>query len=221
MASSTVEDYLKLVFLEGQESGGRVSMGTIATALRVAPGTVTAMMKTLSSSGLVEYEPYAGVRLTPSGRQLALHVLRRHRLIELFLVQILGMDWSEVHEEADLLEHAASDRLVEHIDEILGYPKVDPHGDPIPDSRGEVDEADNEALLRCTPGSHYVVARVGSQEADFLRLVDRSGLRPGRPLRFVKHDPVAETVELETADGQSVSLGSRAAAKIRVTPVVD
>lgn len=221
MATSTVEDYLKLVFLEGEKSEGRVAMGTLAAALRVAPGTVTAMMKTLSGSGLVEYEPYSGVRLTPSGRQLALHVLRRHRLIELFLVQILGMDWSEVHEEAELLEHAASDRLIERMDEILGYPKVDPHGDPIPDSLGKVDETDHGDLLHCVPGSHVTVARVGSQEADFLRLIGRSGLRPGNRLRFVKHDPLADTVELEVEDGRSISLGSRAAAKIRVTPICE
>ncbi len=133
MATSTVEDYLKCILTHEQASGDAlVGMGQISASLEVAPGTVTAMMKTLAESELVTYEPYSGVRLTPAGRKLAAHVLRRHRLIELFLVQVLELDWSEVHEEAELLEHAVSDRLIERMDEMLGRPQVDPHGDPIP-----------------------------------------------------------------------------------------
>ena len=117
MATSTGEDYLKGSLLEGQKSRGElVSMGQIASALSVAPGTVTAMVKTLASSGLVAYEPYSGVELTEAGRRLATHVLRRHRLIELFLVRVLKIDWSEVHAEAELLEHAVSDRPVDRMD---------------------------------------------------------------------------------------------------------
>src|SRR5512147_2517801 len=135
MPTSTVEDYLKCILLEQElDPEALVSMGQVSAALKVAPGTVTAMMKTLADSGLVAYEPYSGVRLTPSGRQLAAHVLRRHRLIELFLVQVMGMDWSEVHGEAEHLEHAVSDRLIERMDEMLDRPAVDPHGDPIPDA---------------------------------------------------------------------------------------
>src|ERR1700680_4783248 len=107
MPTSTVEDYLKCILLAQQEDPpALVTMGHIAAALKVAPGTVTAMVKTLADSGLLTYEPYSGVRLTGSGRQLAAHVLRRHRLIELFLVKVMGIDWTEVHPEAELLEHA-------------------------------------------------------------------------------------------------------------------
>ena len=110
------------------------------------------MMKTLTDSGLVIYEPYAGVRLTIAGRKLAAHVLRRHRLVELFLVRIMGMDWSEVHLEAEVLEHAISDRLLERMDEMLGQPSVDPHGDPIPTAAGQVPDVDRASLRTCPVG---------------------------------------------------------------------
>ena len=116
-----------------------VPMGQLAAALGVVPGTATTMVKTLAESGLVKYEPYAGVRLTAAGEKLAALVLRRHRLIELFLVKVMGMSWTEVHDEAEHLEHAVSDRLIDRIDEMLGRPEVDPHGDPIPDPQGAFD----------------------------------------------------------------------------------
>ncbi len=112
-------------------------MGQLASALGVVPGTATTMVKTLAESGLVHYEPYMGVRLTPAGEKLAALVLRRHRLIELFLVKVLGMNWSEVHDEAERLEHAVSERLIDRIDDMLGRPSVDPHGDPIPGPEGQ------------------------------------------------------------------------------------
>ena len=121
--------------------GTLVPMGQLASALGVVPGTATTMVKTLAESGLVRYEPYAGVRLTAAGEKLAALVLRRHRLIELFLVQVMGMSWTEVHDEAEHLEHAVSDRLIDRIDEMLGRPAVDPHGDPIPDPEGTLDRA--------------------------------------------------------------------------------
>src|SRR5262245_13883010 len=125
VASSTVENYLKQLYLEQRAGGGQtIPMGRLATAMGVVPGTATSMVKALSDSGLVEYEPRTGVRLTPSGEQLALHVLRRHRLLELFLVKVLELDWSVVHEEADALEHALSDRVLERIDALLGHPTV-------------------------------------------------------------------------------------------------
>ena len=135
--SSTVENYLKAIFhaqLQLPRKSDMVPMGRLAGALGVVPGTATTMAKTMSDSGLVKYEPYAGVRLTPSGDRLAAMVVRRHRLIELFLVNVMGMSWSEVHDEAEHLEHAMSDRVIARIDEMLGHPAVDPHADPIPDA---------------------------------------------------------------------------------------
>src|SRR6058998_1350305 len=148
MHSSTVEDYLKQIYLE-QQSGGQgqlVPMGKLAAAMGVVPGTATSMVKALADSGLVTYEPRGGARLTRGGEQLALHVLRRHRLVELFLVKVLGLDWSEVHAEAEELEHAVSDKVLERMDDVLGRPSVDPHGDPIPSAKGKVDESRHGSL---------------------------------------------------------------------------
>src|SRR4030095_4686352 len=129
LPSSTVENYLKAIFVgETHLAAGQklVPMGQLAAALGIAPGTATTMVKALAESGLVTYEPYNGVRLTGAGSKLAARVLRRHRLIELFLVQVMGMNWDEVHEDAEQLEHAVSDRLIERIDAMRGHPAVDP-----------------------------------------------------------------------------------------------
>ncbi|HKH47712.1 MAG TPA: metal-dependent transcriptional regulator [Thermoanaerobaculia bacterium] len=217
MPTSTVEDYLKHILLEQQhDSEALVPMGQIAGALKVAPGTVTAMVKTLADSGLVTYEPYSGVRLTPSGRQLAAHVLRRHRLIELFLVQVMGMDWSEVHSEAEELEHAVSERLIQRMDEMLGFPSADPHGDPIPDVHGVFEAPPLPSLLTCDLGAPLKVARVTDQSREFLQLVERRGLKPGCALRVESRDEAADTVELRLEGGEPLNLGYRAAGKILV-----
>src|ERR1044071_5249939 len=152
LPSSTVENYLKAIY-HGQSAligtDRLVSMGQVAAALAVTPGTATTMVKALAESGLVEYEPYVGVRLTTAGEKLAALVLRRHRLVELFLVQVMGYAWDEVHEEAELLEHVVSDRLIDRMDEMLGRPEADPHGDPIPDPDGIVKAQEAQNLLTC------------------------------------------------------------------------
>lgn len=217
MATSTVEDYVKCILLEEQvQTTELVSMGQIAVALSVAPGTVTSMVKTLADSGLASYEPYSGVRLTSAGRQLALHVLRRHRLVELFLVQVMGIDWSEVHAEAELLEHSVSDLLINRMDEMLGKPQVDPHGDPIPTSQGKVNQPKVTSLLRCPIGVELCVVRVADQHPDFLQLVEREGLKPGSRLEVESRSEAADTVLLIRAERVQFSLGFRAASKIMV-----
>ena len=178
-----------------------------------------AMVKTLADSGLVSYEPYSGVRLSEHGRLLAAHVLRRHRLIELFLVKVMGMDWSEVHSEAELLEHAVSDRLIARMDEMLGHPSVDPHGDPIPDVHGSVEEVVLPTLLDCEVNLSLKVSRVGDQSRDFLQLVERRGLKPGSRLRVEGRDEAADAVELRLERGETLMLGFRAASKIYVEPL--
>ena len=137
MASLTVENYLKAIYqICLARDRKTAATGEVAQTLEVAPGTVTSMLKTLAESGLANYMPYEGVSLTPAGAALALRVLRRHRLIELFLVKTLELTWDEVHEEAENMEHAVSDLLIDRIDAYLGHPKVDPHGDPIPTADG-------------------------------------------------------------------------------------
>jgi DtxR family Mn-dependent transcriptional regulator len=217
VATSTVEDYLKQILLEqDRRDGDRVPTGHLAAALTVTPGTVTTMLKTLAETGLVDYEAYGGARLTRPGRQLALRVLRRHRLIELFLVRVLGLDWSEVHAEAERLEHAVSDRVVERIDELLGRPEVDPHGDPIPTAAGEVGVTRRETLGDLAPGARARVSRIADQDAEFLRLVERLGLRPGVRVKVLSRDAAADALELDLGRGRRAALGLRAAEKIFV-----
>src|SRR5580693_9116536 len=156
LPSSTVENYLKAIY-QGQSALSRrerlVPMGSVASALNVTPGTATTMVKALAESGLAEYEPYSGVRLSASGEKLAGLVLRRHRLVELFLVQVMGMSWAEVHDDAEQLEHVVSERLIDRIDEMLGRPTHDPHGDPIPNQEGAIARRDLESLLTCPIGT--------------------------------------------------------------------
>ncbi|MDB5291531.1 MAG: iron (metal) dependent repressor, DtxR family [Phycisphaerales bacterium] len=218
MATSTVENYLKRLYLEQRsvEGGAMVSMGRLAAAMGVVPGTATSMVKALSDSGLVVYEPRGGVKLTRSGEQLALHVLRRHRLVELFLVKVLGLDWSVVHDEADALEHAISDRVLERIDALLGHPTADPHGDPIPTSKGHLHERQLMSLADCPVGVAQQVARVLDQEPEFLQFIERSGLMPGSTVTVLKRDPAAEAVRIRIPRREELSLGMAAAAKILV-----
>jgi len=138
LASRTIENYLKNLYLEQQQvaAGETVAMGRLAEVMNVVPGTATTMVKALADSGLVAYSPRNGAKLTAAGKQLALHVLRRHRLVELFLVRVVGLDWSEVHAEAEELEHVISEKLLDRMDTLLGHPTADPHGDPIPTPTG-------------------------------------------------------------------------------------
>jgi DtxR family Mn-dependent transcriptional regulator len=174
------------------------------------------MMKTLTDSGLAIYEPYAGVKLTPAGYKLAMHVLRRHRLIELFLVRFMEMDWSEVHQEAEVLEHAISDRLLRRMDEMLGRPSVDPHGDPIPSASGQLPSAGGDSLLSCPTGVALRVARVTDQRAEFLQLLERHGLKPGSQVRIDSRDELAGMVLVHPDGMEPIRLGYDAAARILV-----
>jgi DtxR family transcriptional regulator, Mn-dependent transcriptional regulator len=221
----TVENYLKVIYqaqLALEHDEALVPMGHVATALGVVPGTATTMVKTLSESGLARYEPYAGVRLSDAGQRLAASVLRRHRLIELFLVKVMGMSWAEVHDEAEHLEHAVSDRLIERIDDMLGRPAVDPHGDPIPTPDGLVGRADHDDLLTCPLRTPVVVTRVLDQDAGFLRFIEDSRLEPGRPLVVEERDAAADRVQVVQSGERRVMLGMRAASKVlvRVAPVL-
>jgi len=219
MASSTVENYVKQLYLEQQQVPGElVPMGKLAAAMGVVPGTATAMIKTLSDAGLVEYEPRLGVRLTRGGEQLALHVLRRHRLVELLLVEVLKLDWSEVHEEAEQLEHVISNRVLERIDALLHHPSVDPHGDPIPTAQGKMREQSLVRLVDCPAGSEVVVARVLDQDPAFLQFAERNRLMPGAGLTVDERNTTADSMRVRTPEGHSISLGMSAAGGILVRP---
>lgn len=219
LPSSTVENYLKAIFLGETQLPPEerlLPMGHLAGALGVAPGTATTMVKALAESGLVEYEPYNGVRLSPAGSRLAALVLRRHRLIELFLVQILGMRWDEVHDDAEQLEHVVSERLIERIDELLGHPEVDPHGDPIPSREGELVRRDLESLLTCPLDTPVTVMRVTDQDAAFLRFLESHDLKPGQSIEVEARDEVSDSVRLKGRNDQRITIGMRAASKLLV-----
>ncbi len=218
MPSSTVEDYVKRLYLEQQKTPGQlVPMGRLAVVMGVVPGTATTMIKALSDSNLVDYEPRVGVKLTRGGEQLALHVLRRHRLVELLLVKVLHLDWSEVHSEAEELEHAISDKVLDRIDELLGHPTSDPHGDPIPNARGKVPAIPLQDLVHCPLNKSFQIARVVDQDAPFLQFVERNGLIPGAKLVVEERDHAADAVVVRRDGRNTLVLGTTAASKILVT----
>lgn len=219
LPSSTVENYLKAIY-QGQVAlpgdARLVPMGQVASTLGVTPGTATTMVKALFESGLVEYEPYSGVRLTESGERLAGLVLRRHRLVELFLVQVMGMSWDEVHDDAEQLEHVVSDRLIARIDEMLGRPTHDPHGDPIPTAEGTMPAHQFDSLLTCPLATPLRMTRITDQDPAFLRFVERNNLKPGQIVEVDARDPAADAVRLTAQQGASITIGTRAASKLLV-----
>lgn len=216
MPSRTVEDYLKRLLLEEQRMERKlVPMGRLAAVAGVTPGTATAMVKSLAEARLVSYEPRVGVRLTPRGRKVAVQMLRRHRLLEVFLVRVLGLSWSEVHEEAEVLEHAVSDRVLKRIDDLLGHPTVDPHGDPIPTSAGKVEERRLTSMADCGLG-RYEVARLTDQDPGFLEFAEQRGLVPGARIEVLGRDRVADLVTLRVPRRRPMTIGLAAARKVLV-----
>jgi DtxR family Mn-dependent transcriptional regulator len=191
-------------------------MGSVAAALGVTAGTATTMVKALAESGLAEYEPYSGVRLTAAGERLAGLVLRRHRLVELFLVQVMGMSWDEVHDEAEQLEHAVSERLIDRIDDMLGRPARDPHGDPIPNPDGAIAARHLDNLLTCPIKTPLTVSRIADQDPAFLRFIEKNDLKPGQPIEVETRDTAADSVQLRGKDRRAITIGARAASKLLV-----
>jgi DtxR family transcriptional regulator, Mn-dependent transcriptional regulator len=216
LPSLTVENYVKAIYQICVNAQGQpAATGQVAAALRVSPGTVTSMLKTLSESGLATYTPYEGVRLTSKGRLLALRIVRRHRLIELFLVRTLDLAWDEVHAEAENMEHAVSDRLIDRIDAFLGQPDVDPHGDPIPKADGSLAAAEHRPLADCPEGFSFRLARVLDQSSDFLRFLSESGLSLGASGSVLANSPAAGVVSVSVG-GRQTTLGRDVAERILV-----
>ena len=219
LPSSTVENYLKAIY-QGQSQlprGSRlVPMGQVAATLGVTPGTATTMIKALAEAGLADYEPYTGVRLTMAGERLAGLVLRRHRLVELFLVRVMGMSWAEVHDEAEQLEHVVSERLIERIDDMLGHPTHDPHGDPIPSAEGTLEPHNLDSLLTCPIGTPLRVTRITDQDPAFLRFVESNHLKPGEAIEVEARDGAADAVKVRGKNRPPITIGTRAASKLLV-----
>ncbi len=197
--SRSAEDYLKQLYMLGQANqvSGKVSTQALADALEVAPASVTGMLRKLTEQGLVSHAPYQGAALTAEGERVALEVLRHHRLLELFLHRALGVPLDEVHEEAERLEHALSERLEAHIAAWLGDPTHDPHGDPIPTLSGEVPARAERRLSQLAPGDSGTVSRVPDADAGQLRALVQAGLTPGVRLRILSVDAALGTLSAE------------------------
>ena len=215
--SRAVEDYLKAIH-HLQREGGSVSTSALAQQLDRSPASVTNMIKSLADRGLVEHEPYYGVRLSDEGEREALRIIRRHRVIESYLIEKLGYSWDRVHAEAERLEHAASDELVERMASALGHPEADPHGSPIPTAEGELTERKHPALADIPAGSSAIVREVSDDDEERLRYLAQLGLYPGTTVEVVHHEPFEGPIRIKI-EGEEKSLGRTLAVVVRVEPV--
>ena len=186
--SRSTEDYLKAIF-ELESASGAAQTSAIAEALEVAPPSVSGMLKRLSESSLLEHVPYRGVQLTPTGRRVALRMVRRHRILESYLMSKLGYDWDNVHDEAERLEHAVSDDLVERMARALGHPRYDPHGAPIPTQAGDIEELDYIALTEIPVGNVAELRMVSDKDPERLRFIGSLGLKPGVAFEVLGRQP--------------------------------
>jgi DtxR family Mn-dependent transcriptional regulator len=212
--SSAVEDYAKAIYAL-ERRGSAVSTNALAERLGVTPASASGMVKRLGELGLVEHEPYHGVSLTDDGRRVALEVMRHHRLLELYLVQNLGVPWDRVHAEAEVLEHVLSEELEELIAVKLGDPTHDPHGDPIPTRDLEIEEGPTESLQSLESGARGIFARVSDSDPDMLRFLAERGIAPGDHFEVVEKQPFEGPLFVRFADRVHV-LGGALARAIRV-----
>jgi DtxR family transcriptional regulator, Mn-dependent transcriptional regulator len=213
--SNAVQDYAKAIWSIGQRDDLPVSTSALAERLDVSPASASAMVKRLESMGLVEREPYHGVKLTRAGERVALEVLRHHRLLELYLAEALGMSWDRVHEEAEVLEHAISPELSELIATKLGNPTHDPHGDPIPTAEGEIDEPPTRSLADLAPGDSGRFTRVSDSNPDMLRYLSKRGIAPGDLVELVGREPFGGPLTVR-AKGREHALGEQLARAMRM-----
>jgi len=213
--SRAVEDYLKAVY-KLQQRAPVVSTTVLASELDRSAASVTNMVKGLAERGLLEHTPYKGVSLTASGELTALRIIRRHRVLELYLMEKLGYPWSDVHAEADRLEHAASDALIDHMARALGEPSVDPHGSPIPTRTGEIESTEWVDLASLTDGRRGIVREVSDESADVLRSLASVGLFPGTEIRIL--EGLREGLTRVTVDDRAVEIEEDLARTVFVEP---
>jgi DtxR family Mn-dependent transcriptional regulator len=199
----SVEDYLKAIY-QLSRGGQPVSTSQIAQRLMLSAPSVSGMVRRLSEQGLLEHLPYRGVELTDQGRRVALRMLRRHRLIEAYLVAFLGYTWDTVHDEAERLEHAVSDMMVERMAHALGHPRVDPHGDPIPEADGSIAEVAHLPLSEVEAGETVTICRADTTEADRLRYIAEAGLMPGTRVTVTGRQPFHGPITLEVGGAERV-----------------
>lgn len=212
--SQSVEDYLKIIYkLESEEKGA--STTRIAESMEVSSASATNMVKRLAKMGLVDYQSYKGASLTASGRKIALEIIRHHRLLELYLLEVLGYSWDEVHDEAEKLEHHISEQFEDKIAQLLDDPTHDPHGDPIPTKEGLMPEMDAEPLVEAEINRKYIVSRVKDQDPELLRYLEKIGLLPGIKVEIKEKAPFDGPVTLLIENNEQV-IGNEVAKSIFV-----
>jgi len=196
MLSLTEENYLKAIYHLSAGGSKAVLTNELAEAMSTKAASATDMIKKLSAKEFISYEKYYGVNVTNKGKAEALMVIRKHRLWETFLVQKLGFNWDEVHDVAEQLEHINSPRLIEKLDEFLGYPKVDPHGDPIPDSKGKIKVQPQVPLDQLKKGYHGKIAAVKDSDSNLLKYLDKIGAKPGTMIKILGKEDYDESMEV-------------------------
>jgi len=218
--SGPVEDYLKAIY-DLERGAQAATTNEIAERLAISPASVSGMMRRLADQGLITHEPYRGVRLTEDGRRAALRTLRRHRILECYLSEVLGYPWDRVHDEAEQLEHAASEELIERMASALGDPSHDPHGAPIPSREGEVDETTLRTLADAAVGEQVRVRQVMDKDAERLRYLAELGIRPGALVRILERAPFDGPITLgvgRTGAGITRVIGPALAEQVFVEP---
>ncbi|MGH7713314.1 MAG: metal-dependent transcriptional regulator [Gemmatimonadaceae bacterium] len=219
--TAPAEDYLKAIY-DIERGGEAAATNDIAARLGIAAASVSGMIRRLADQGLISHERYKGTRLTAAGRKAALRTIRRHRVIEAYLARALGYAWDRVHEEAERLEHAASDELVDRMARAIGEPHMDPHGAPIPTREGDVDETPRRTLLDVNAGQRCRVVSVADEDADLLRYVAKLKLRPGAVVEILERAPFDGPISLRVIpEGDPSQIGATLAALIQVAPVSD
>jgi DtxR family Mn-dependent transcriptional regulator len=213
--TSAIEDYTKAIYALESRDGDAVSTNALAERLGVTAASASGMVKRLGELGLVEHRPYRGVSLTEEGRRVALEVMRHHRLLELYLVQSLGVPWDRVHAEAEVLEHVLSEELEELIAVKLGHPTLDPHGDPIPSRELTIDERPTESLQSLDGGAKGVFARISDSDPDMLRFLADRGIAPGAEFEVLEKQPFDGPLFVRFGDDVHV-LGGALARAMRV-----
>ncbi|GKV71850.1 MULTISPECIES: metal-dependent transcriptional regulator [Pseudarthrobacter] len=213
--TAPAQDYLKMIWSATEWSQTPITVGAMAERLGVKPSTVSDGIRRLTKQGLVAHAPYGKIELTEDGRDHAVQMVRRHRLLETFLVQILGYGWDEVHDEAEILEHAVSDTMIERIAERLGHPTRDPHGDPIPSANGRLPVPQGFQLAEAEPDRGLRITRISDSDPQMLRYFAELGLAPDTQLRVLAHRPYADVTTVRLQD-RDVDLGPSAAEAIWV-----
>ncbi len=213
--SQSVEDYLKVIYVLESEGEGTTTTN-IANALDVSSASVTNMLKRLAKMNLLEYESYKGAKLTDAGNKIALEILRHHRLLELYLKEVMGYSWDEVHDEAEKLEHHISEQFEDRIAELLNHPTHDPHGDPIPSKDGIMPTMAQLSISEAEKNTPYIIGRVKDQDPELLRYLEKIGVLPGSKIEVIEKAPFDGPVKIRLEDNVEQMLGQAVASEVYV-----